>query len=88
MISCDEAVRRLWAYVDGELGDDDRGRVDDHLALCRRCCGEAEFTGALRDLLGTTPPPSLPSDVEQQLHGFLTSLEGGALDGGAEPAPS
>lgn len=88
MITCDEAVRRLWSYVDGDLAPDDSARVDDHLALCRRCCGEAEFTAALRDLLGATPPPPLPTSVERELHGFLASLEGRTPHGGEEPAPS
>lgn len=78
MISCSEAVRHLWEYLDNELGAGDRGRVDAHLALCRRCCGEAEFTAALRDMLRSTPPLELPEDVERHLTGFLDGLEEGA----------
>lgn len=79
MISCSEAVRRLWAYLEEQVDAEDRSRVEAHLALCRRCCGEAEFTAALRDLLADTAAPDLPADVERQLHGFLDGL-------GKEPA--
>ena len=75
MISCDEAVRQLWEYLDGELDPDDRGRVDQHLSLCRRCCGEAEFVAALGDLLRSAASCELPPDVERQLNGFLRTLE-------------
>ncbi|HVL99883.1 MAG TPA: zf-HC2 domain-containing protein [Egibacteraceae bacterium] len=78
MISCSEAVRRLWEYLDKDLDAPERDRVDAHLALCRRCCGEAEFTAALRDMLQQTRGPQLPSDVEEHLVGFLDTLEGGS----------
>jgi anti-sigma factor (TIGR02949 family) len=75
VITCDEAVRQLWEYLDDDLAADARERVKDHLALCQRCCGEAEFTDALRDLLRSSVVPDLPSDVEAHLTGFLDDLE-------------
>lgn len=75
MISCGEAVRQLWAHLDQELDASGRERVDEHLLLCRRCCGEAEFTAALRDLLRSSTAPELPPDVEHHLVGFLEDLE-------------
>jgi anti-sigma factor (TIGR02949 family) len=79
VISCNDAVRRLWAYLEDQVDADDRTRVEEHLALCRRCCGEAEFTAALRDLLRSTDGPELPPEVERHLTGFLDTL-------GREPA--
>lgn len=75
MITCGEAVRRLWEYLDSELDTDEQQRVGEHLDLCRKCCGEAEFTAALRDKLRTTPSPELSEDVERHLVGFLEGLE-------------
>ena len=75
MISCNEAVRQLWEYLDYELDAEDRTRVEGHLALCRRCCGEAEFTAALRELLRASAGPDLPVAVERHLLDFLDSLE-------------
>jgi anti-sigma factor (TIGR02949 family) len=75
VISCDEAVDRLWGYLQDDLDAGDRERVQAHLALCRRCCGEAEFTDALRGLLGSTTGPAVPEEAEEHLLGFLDSLE-------------
>jgi anti-sigma factor (TIGR02949 family) len=75
VISCREAVDQLWEYLDDGLHRDDREHVEAHLALCRRCCGEAEFTAALRELLRSSVRPDLPPDVEQHLVGFLENLE-------------
>jgi anti-sigma factor (TIGR02949 family) len=75
VISCAEAVRQLWEYLDRDLDADDRARVEEHLAFCRRCCGEVEFAEALRDFLRSTARPHLPTDVETRLVGFLETLE-------------
>lgn len=75
MISCAEAVRHLWAYLEDDLDAVDHEQVDEHLAVCRRCCGEAEFAEALREFLTTATPPDLPLEVEQRFVGFLDSLE-------------
>lgn len=75
MIRCAEAVRQLWEYLENELVDADRRQVEEHLAFCRRCCGEVEFAEALRDLLRSAVTPHLPSDVENHLAGFLDQLE-------------
>ena len=74
MISCSEAVRQLWEYLEHDLDVEDRTRIEIHLALCRRCCGEVEFTEALRELLGSSAGPALPEDVERHLVGFLDSF--------------
>lgn len=75
MITCSEAVRQLWDYMERDLDDGDRGRVEHHLSLCRRCCGEAEFAAALRDLLRTSVSPSMPPDVEARLGSALDRLD-------------
>lgn len=75
MISCSEAVRRLWEYLEQDLDATDRQQVDQHLAFCRRCCGEVEFAEALRELLASSAGPHLPSDVEGRLVSFLDELQ-------------
>ena len=80
MISCSEAVRRLWEYLENDLDNEDRERVEGHLALCRRCCGEVEFTSALSDLLRSSAGPGIPPAVQHHLVGFLDELDTGRSD--------
>ena len=75
MITCAEAVHQLWEYLENEIHDADRGRVEEHLTFCRRCCGEVEFAEALRDFLRSATRPHLAGDVENRLVGFLGQLE-------------
>ena len=75
MIGCAEAVRQLWQYVEEELAPDDRRRMDEHLAFCRRCCGEMEFAEELRRFMRDASRAELPAAVEERLVHFLAGLE-------------
>lgn len=48
---------RLTAYLDGELGHDDRERVQAHLATCAGCLAEAEEGRSVKQLLTRTDAP-------------------------------
>jgi mycothiol system anti-sigma-R factor len=75
MISCSEAVRRLWEYLDDNLSEVDRKAVEEHLSLCRRCCGELEFAEELRRFLQSSAREQIPADVRARLHKTLGELE-------------
>lgn len=75
MISCSDAVRQLWEYLENDLDPGDRESIEHHLAFCRRCCGEVEFAEELQRFLRTAARPHLPRDVEARLTGFLEALE-------------
>jgi mycothiol system anti-sigma-R factor len=69
MIDCREAVRRMWAYLDNELGATPVSEFEAHLETCQRCCGELEFSRHLREVVadkqGAPPvPPELRSRIE------------------------
>ena len=35
MISCSEAVKQLWEYLNGTVDEADRALIDEHLSRCR-----------------------------------------------------
>jgi hypothetical protein len=51
VIACKEAVSRLWAYLDRNIGRMEERELEEHLGLCRHCCGELEFARQLRERL-------------------------------------
>lgn len=73
-ISCREAVRRLWRFLDGELDDDERQTVEEHLDFCVHCCGELEFSRELRYVLDTQRSTDLPDDVRDRLERFVDQI--------------
>lgn len=74
MISCTDAVRQLWDYLDSALAPSDRIAVEEHLDVCRRCCGEVEFAGELRLFLAAHAAVDLPADTRARLHSYLDDL--------------
>ncbi|TDD72023.1 zf-HC2 domain-containing protein [Jiangella aurantiaca] len=75
MISCGEAVRHLWEFLDRGLSDENQRAVEEHLAWCVRCCGELEFARSLRQLLRTTAEGGVPDDVRNRLSRFIDDLD-------------
>ena len=78
MITCAEAVRQLWEYLDGVVEETDREAIEEHLSFCRRCCGELDFAEELRRFLAQPDEQNLPADVKARLLTTLTELEGPA----------
>ena len=76
MISCAEAVRQLWEYLDGVAGQAQSAAIEEHLSLCRRCCGEAEFAGELRSFLAA----HAGNDIPPQVHARLLAALGQVVD--------
>jgi anti-sigma factor (TIGR02949 family) len=75
MITCAEAVRQLWEYLDGVVEESDRQAIDEHLSFCSSCCGELDFAEELRRFLAQPDEPELPADVKARLLATVTELE-------------
>lgn len=74
MIPCTDAVRQLWEYLDQALSPEDQTKVEQHLAFCRRCCGELEFAKELRRFLASNDVEDIPPDVRWRLERFVDGL--------------
>jgi anti-sigma factor (TIGR02949 family) len=75
MISCADATRRLWEYLDATVDEPTREAIVEHLARCRRCCGELEFARELRGFLASSARDDVPDDVLRRLSQALEDLE-------------
>ncbi|TVR37031.1 MAG: zf-HC2 domain-containing protein [Nitriliruptor sp.] len=75
MISCSEAVERLWDYLENEVAEVERAAVEEHLAFCRRCCGEVAFAEELRAVLASAAEIELPPAIERRLTSALDELD-------------
>jgi mycothiol system anti-sigma-R factor len=74
VITCAEAVKQLWDYLDGVVEESQRKLVEEHLSFCRRCCGELEFAEELRGFLASHAEDDLPPDVSARLTTTLHQL--------------
>jgi len=75
VITCSEAVKQLWDYLDGVVEEPQRELVEEHLSFCRRCCGELEFAEELRGFLASQADDDLPSEVRARLTATLDGLD-------------
>jgi anti-sigma factor (TIGR02949 family) len=94
-MTCEEALRRLAEYLDGELGPDAGGEVQRHLDVCRSCFSRAEFERKLRQRVAELRQGAVEAAFEGRIRALLrgfaappplaTSPEGGAeAHGGKE----
>lgn len=74
-LGCEEALRRLAAYLDDELDTGAAAEVERHLERCRSCFSRAEFERRLKDRiredLGVT---AVPDVFEERIRSLLGSL--------------
>lgn len=52
MLNCDEVMRQLWDYLDGELTPDRMKAINGHLAMCARCYPQYKFEEEFLGVLG------------------------------------
>ena len=73
--------KKLSAYVDGELSEEDAARVREHLGLCAACRREAEdlaaASAALASLQGAEPGPYFAPRLKR----LVTARRGGGWAG-------
>jgi anti-sigma factor (TIGR02949 family) len=78
-VGCEEALRKLLAYLDGELAEPDRRRVDEHLQRCRSCWSRSEFERRLKDQLALLGKVAPRPELETRIRSLLTNAN---LNGG------
>ena len=76
MSDCPEVIQQLWEYLDGVAGQAQSAAIEEHLSLCRRCCGEAEFAAELRNFLAA----HAGNDIPPQVHARLLAALGQVVD--------
>ena len=72
MITCREAVERLWAYIDGELQSGDERSVEAHLEVCKGCYPHYDFQKAFREFVRKHGHATAPADLRKRI--FLRLL--------------
>lgn len=71
-ISCEEALKLVHDYLDGELEGVPQSEVERHFEVCARCYPHLEFESAYREAVrraahGQGAPPELKSKVNELL---------------------
>jgi mycothiol system anti-sigma-R factor len=60
---CDEAVHQLYHYLDGELTEERRIKISEHLTYCAPCGGAVEFEAELRLVIANRCKDHVPESL-------------------------
>lgn len=74
--SCEDALRLLAQYLDGELDEGSRGRIDRHLETCRSCYSRAEFEKRLKAQVAEVGREPVPSRLERRIRTLMSDFAG------------
>jgi hypothetical protein len=74
MIACREAVDRLWTYLDRSLDRTREEELEQHLGLCRHCCGELEFAKQVRTKMKDSADAPIAQPARERLESFAQRL--------------
>jgi anti-sigma factor (TIGR02949 family) len=66
-LNCQEVIRQLYAYLDGELEPQSESEVDEHIHSCRECMSRAEFERLLRKRLIESTDKRAPEQLRRKL---------------------
>lgn len=62
-VDCNEAIRQLYVYLDGELTDERRHEISVHLDDCGPCAGAAGFEAELRVIISSRCKERVPESL-------------------------
>lgn len=79
-ISCEEALQRLYEFLDGELSAESTHEVRHHIELCEACYPEVKFTTEFRDAIhrAARGQPVCPESLRQKIAAMLRREDGDA----------
>lgn len=70
-IGCEEALRRLLEFIDGELPAGEEGAVERHLRTCRSCFSRLEFEGRLKQRLSALASDEAPAAARDRIRELM-----------------
>jgi mycothiol system anti-sigma-R factor len=70
-IDCEEALRRLFDYLDAELHGEPEREMQQHLERCRTCFSRLEFEKRLKAHVGELCSESVPKELQERIRNVL-----------------
>jgi mycothiol system anti-sigma-R factor len=72
--NCDVALAELYQYLDGELTEEARSRIERHLRECSPCLEAFDFEAEVRRLVADRCRDQCPEALRQRIQ---AAIEGG-----------
>ena len=72
-IDCEQALKQILAYIDRELGDEEREAVQGHLHTCKSCFSRMEFERLLKGKVGALREEPASPQLSKRVKSLLKS---------------
>ena len=73
-ISCEEALKRLFDYIDGFLENKSSEEFENHIEACRGCLKKAEFQLEVKRRLGKLKSKAPSNELNLKINKLINSL--------------
>lgn len=73
-ISCEEALKRVFDYLDQELSESEHCDIEDHISVCRSCYSRLEFERRLKEHLHDIGREKAPTSLEDKVRQILRQV--------------
>ena len=74
-IDCLEAIDNLYAYLDGELNDEETLiKFKNHLGHCKSCYSRSELEGVINERIKQSSREETPGSLKNRISDFLDEL--------------
>jgi len=75
-VDCGSAIHQLYDYLDGELTDERRTQIAEHLDYCGPCAGAAGFETELRKVIADHCKDHVPENLRQKISELIEAERG------------
>lgn len=73
-IPCEEVIRHIFAYLDGEIEADRHAGIERHLEECRGCYSRAQFERLLMRRVAELGEEQAPASLRRRVKDLLDSF--------------
>lgn len=73
---CDDAISELYSFIDGELDENMRLRIETHLNNCSPCLEAFDFETDLRKVIASRCRDRVPEDLRLRIMAALQQVDG------------
>jgi mycothiol system anti-sigma-R factor len=70
-ISCDEAIQRIFSFIDNALENAPRAELEHHLETCRHCFDRVEFEKLLKSRLQKLKTETKSETLRKKIEEFV-----------------
>jgi mycothiol system anti-sigma-R factor len=73
-VDCSETIERLYEFLDGELTDERRLAIENHLNFCPPCGSVVSFEAELRRVIADRARDHVPDQLRERIAAALAEL--------------